>query len=147
MELLCAGCSHAVFFASSEAAVSSQRPVALSVGMIALLANPQNYDGKVIQTIGVLCIEHEGDAIYFHDEDARHINDKSALSLRLSDDQREQFKSLHLKYVLIEGTMYANGPESSRFGGAMGNITRLEAWGPTTGVDGPPAKSKPRPGR
>ncbi len=113
--------------------------------MIALLANPQNYGGKVIQTIGVLCIEHEGDAIYFHYEDAQHLNDKNALSLRLSDAQREQFKSLHLKYVLIEGMMYANGPESSQFGGALGNITRLEALRPTTGIDALPAKPKPRP--
>jgi hypothetical protein len=114
--------------------------MALSVGMVALLANPQNYDRKLIQTIGVLCVEHEGDALYLHFEDAQHLNDKNAFSLRFSAAQREQFKSLNLKYVLIEGTMYANGPERSEFGGAIGNITRLEAWGPTTGIDAPPGR-------
>lgn len=118
----------------------SAKGSALNVGMVALLASPQNYDGKVVQIIGVLCIEHENDAIYLHYEDAQHLNNQNALYLRLSENQRERFKSLNLKYVIIKGMMYASGPERSEYGGAIGNITRLDAWGPTTGIDAPPAK-------
>jgi hypothetical protein len=120
------------------------KSAALSVGMVALLSGPQSYDGKAIQIVGVLCIEHENDAIYLHYEDAQHLNNQNALYLRLSESQREQFKKLNLKYVIIEGVMYANGPERSEYGGAIGNITRLDAWGPTTGADALPAKNDPR---
>jgi hypothetical protein len=99
------------------------------VGMVALLAAPERYEGKIIRTLGFMCIEFEGDALYLHEEDYRHGLRKNSLALRLSESQRKQFKGLSLKYVLIEGTVYADGPEhTDLWSGAIGNITRLQVW-------------------
>jgi len=97
--------------------------------MVALIAAPENYEGKSVRTHGFLCIELEGDALYLHEEDYRHGLTKNSFALRLAKSQRQRFKSLSLKYVLIEGTVYANGLErTDRWSGAIGNITRLEVW-------------------
>ena len=76
--------------------------------MVALIAAPNSYEGKFIRTHGFLCLEFEGDAVYLREEDYRHGLTKNSFALRLSK-QQEQFKSLSLKYVLIEGTEYAKG--------------------------------------
>ena len=108
---------------------SSYVPKPIDMGMVALIAAPENYDGKLIRTHGFLCIEFEGDAVYLHEEDYRYGLTKNSFALRLSKSQREQFKSLSLKYVLIEGTVYGKGLEhTDRWSGAIGNITRLEVW-------------------
>ena len=117
---------------------SSTSSAPLDLGMVALLADPEKYDGKVIRTIGFMCLEYEGNALYLHEEDFRYGLLKDALSLRLSSAQQKQFKNLSLKYVIIEGTLYANGPERSEYGGAIGNITRLEYWRPRGDVSAPP---------
>jgi len=97
--------------------------------MVALVANPQRYEGKIIRTVGFLCVEFEGNALYVHDADYRHGLSKNSMALRLSDSQSKQFKSLSLRYVIIEATVYANGLESTaEWAGALGNITRLEVW-------------------
>jgi len=101
----------------------------IDVGMVALVASPERYEGKSIRTHGFLCIEFEGDAVYLHKEDYRFGLSKNSLALRLSKAQREQFKSLSLKYVVIEGTMYAKGLEATdAWSGAIDKITRLEVW-------------------
>lgn len=101
----------------------------IGVGMVALLATPQKYEGKIVRTIGFMCVEFENDALYLHEEDYRHGLHKNSFALRLSESQRKEFKELSLKYVLIEGTVYANAPEQTDlWSGAIGNITRLEVW-------------------
>lgn len=108
--------------------ISSASPGPVDLGMVALLAAPEKYESKVVRVIGFLCIEFEGDALYLHEEDYRYGLTKDSFALRLTDSQRKQFKNLNLKYVLIEGTVYANGPELDMWSGAIGNIVRFEAW-------------------
>jgi hypothetical protein len=101
----------------------------VDVSMVALIAVPERYDGKLVRTHGFLCIEFEGNALYLHQEDYRRGLTKNSFWLRLSKPQREQFKNLSLKYVVIEGTVYGKGPEQrDSWSGAIGNVTRLEAW-------------------
>jgi hypothetical protein len=112
-----------------QAGGSPDVPKPVDVGMVALIAAPESYEGKFVRTHGFLCIEFEGDALYLHEEDYRHGFTKNSFALRLSKLQREQFKGLSLKYALIEGTVYAMGREHiDRWSGAIGNITRLEVW-------------------
>jgi len=107
--------------------VQARGPV--DAGMVALVALPEKYEGKFVRTHGFLCVEFEGDALYLHEEDYRHRLTKNSLALRLSDPQRQEFKAMNLRYVLVEGTVYARGPESrDRWSGAIGKVTRLEAW-------------------
>jgi hypothetical protein len=117
----------ALVFLTERARPSEPKPI--GVGMVALVANPQRYEGKITRTVGFLCVEFEGNALYVHDEDYRHGLSKNSMALRLSDSQSKQFKSLSLRYVIIEATAYANGLESTaEWAGALGNITRLEVW-------------------
>ncbi len=100
-----------------------------NVGMVPLLAEPEKYNGRFIRTIGFACFLFETDGLYLHEEDFRRGLTKNALALRISESQRKQFKDSNLKYVLIEGTLYANGPEATDiWAGAIGHITRLEIW-------------------
>jgi len=97
--------------------------------MVALIATPVKFDGMLVRTLGFLRIEFEGDALYLHEEDYRHGILENSFALRLSESQRAQFKGADLKYVLIEGRVYAKGPEShDMWSGAIGDITRLEVW-------------------
>lgn len=124
--LFCAGYG---IFPQGQTHRPSASPEPIDVGMVALIAVPERYDGRFVRTHGFLCIEFEGNALYLHEEDYRHRLTKNSFALRLSNSQRQQFKSLSLKYVVIEGTVYAKGPEQrDSWGGAIGNITRLEAW-------------------
>src|SRR5260370_39178916 len=77
---------------------SSDTPKPINVGMVRLLANPQEYDSKFIRTIGFVCLEYEGDALYLHEEDYRYQNYKNALALRVSESQPKQFKRLTLTH-------------------------------------------------
>lgn len=123
---------------------SSDSPAPINAGMVALVADPQKYEGKFIRTIGFMCLEYEGDALYLHEEDYRYGIYKNAFALRLSQAQRKQFKSLSLKHVIIEGTLFANGPERWDYAGAIGNITRLEYWHPRGDIPAPPEESPSR---
>jgi hypothetical protein len=102
----------------------------LNVSLISLIAAPERYDGKLVRAQGFLSIEFESPGLYLHEEDYRRGLLANAFALDLSRSQKEQFKSLSLKYVLIEGTVRANGPgrELVGWGGDMNNITRLEVW-------------------
>jgi hypothetical protein len=57
--------------------------------MVVLLAEPQKYDDKFIRTIGFVCLEYEGDALYLHEQDYRHQNYENALELRGTKAVRE----------------------------------------------------------
>ncbi len=76
-----------------------------------------------------MCIEFEGNALYLHEEDYRRGLTKNSFALRLSESQLKEVKGLSLKYVVLEGKVYADGLEASDiWGGAIGSVTRLEAW-------------------
>lgn len=106
--------------------------------MVALVAYPQRYNGRMIRTVGFVCIEFEGDAVYVHEEDFRHGLIKNSMALRLTKSQEKQFKPLSQMYAVIEGKVEANGLESGDWAGAIGNITRLEAWPIDRGTARPP---------
>jgi hypothetical protein len=105
----------------------------VNVSMISLLASPEKYDGVTIRTFGFIVIQLDSDAIYLHQEDYRYGLYKNSYSVDLSEAQREKFKNLNLKYVLIEGTVHTKSPDATYMcSGTIASITRLEAWGPWT---------------
>ena len=124
--------------------VSPQGREPMEVGMVALLSNPQRYDGKLIRTIGFACLEYESDALYLHVEDYQYQNDRNALALRLTKEQRTRFKKMSLRHVIVEGTMYADGLEATEFGGSIGNITRFDAWPARGDIPAPPGEAPSR---
>lgn len=113
----------------TQAASAGSEPI--DVGMVALLAAPERFDGKLIRTHGFLFVQADSDAIYLHEEDYRYGLTKNAFSLDLSEAQRKQFKKLSLKYVLLEGIVHSKSPDATySFSGTIVDITRLESWGP-----------------
>lgn len=108
-----------------------------SVGMVALLAAPEKYDGVRVRTFGFLRIEFEGNALYLHQEDYRNRLRKNAMELNLSVKQEKELMALNLKYVVIEGTVSGDRAvvERGMYGGALGKITRIEYWHPRSDAD------------
>jgi hypothetical protein len=127
-------------FAQRATQNSSNTSEPMEVSMVALLASPQKYNGKSIRTRGFMCLEFEGNALYLHEEDYRYGLRKNAVQLILTKAQEEQFKSLSLKHVLVEGTLSAEnwGVERGMYNGSIGNITRLEYWRPRGDIPVPP---------
>jgi len=105
----------------------------INVGMIALLALPQKYNGKTITTIGFLNIGRlrEDDSLWLHEDDGKFSLYKNSFALDLSDDQRKQFLHLNHTYVLITGTLHSEGPEGTKMNsGIIVSITQLDGWQP-----------------
>ena len=61
--LLTLGCSP---FVSCQAA---EPEIAESVSLIQLIATPERYEGRLIQVVGFIRLQFEGNAIYLHRED------------------------------------------------------------------------------
>jgi hypothetical protein len=113
------------------AAQKSSKPV--SLGMIALLAAPQNYDGKEVKTWGFLHIGRmpEEDSLWLRKEDGDFSLFKNSFALDLSLKQRQEFNCVNHTYVLITGTLRSEGPDTSSMdSGRIEEITRLTGWSP-----------------
>ena len=105
----------------------------INVGMIPLLASPEKYNGKIIQTIGFLNIGsmRENDNLWLHEDDGKFSLYKNSFALDLTDDQRKQFLHLNHTYVLITGTLHSEGPEGTKMNsGIIVDIKQLDGWQP-----------------
>jgi hypothetical protein len=128
--------SIALMFLTANVEISigaPKHPEPINVGMIALLASPQKYNGKIIRTIGFLHIGRmrEDDSLWLHEEDGRFFLYKNSFALDLSNEQREQFKDINHTYVLVEGTLHSAGAEGTTMNsGVIVRITRLDGWSP-----------------
>jgi len=99
--------------------------------MVALLAAPQKYDGKVIQTWGFLNLRYESDSLWLHQEDLRNSLLKDSFALELTQKQREQFKSLNHTYVMVQGTLHCKGSDDSGLeSGTISDVTMVHGWPP-----------------
>jgi hypothetical protein len=120
-----------------------KQPGPINVGMIALLASPEKYNGKVIQTIGFLNIGsmRENDNLWLHEDDGKFSLYKNSFALDLSDDQRKQFLQLNHTYVLITGTLHSEGAEGTKMNsGIIVDIKQLDGWQPYQPSSPPTAK-------
>src|ERR1039457_231333 len=131
-----------LFTAAARISIGTPKhPKPIDVGMIALLASPAKYNGKVILTIGFLNIGsmHEDDNLWLHEEDGHFFLYKNSFALDLSDHQRKQFIHLNHTYVMITGTFRSYGPEGGKMNsGTIVHITEMDGWQPYR--PSPPAK-------
>ena len=105
-------------------AISAEGPAYVS--MVALLANPEKFDGHFVRVDGFLRVEFEGHALYFHKEDYDLGLTKNSLWLEISRSG-EEYTELNLHYVAVEGVFRANNfGHKDSFGGAIENIQRLK---------------------
>lgn len=101
-----------------------------NISLVKLITNPEKYDGKIIQIVGYLNLEFEGDAIYLHKEDYDHSITRNAFSVRFSKEiQLRNLKKYNKAYVIIVGKFdMKNLGHMSLFGGTIKDITRLDLW-------------------
>jgi hypothetical protein len=110
-----------------------KHPKPMNVGMIALLASPQKYNGKIIDTIGFLHISRfpEDDSLWLHREDLQNSLWKDSFALNLTQKQREEFKSLNHTYVMVQGTLHSKWAGSSGYqSGTISDVTMVHGWSP-----------------
>jgi hypothetical protein len=108
----------------------------ISVGMVALLATPEKYNGKVIQTWGFLNLRSDDDALFLHEEDLRVPLLKNSFRLELTVEQEKKFKDLNLTYVVIEGTLHSEGAAGPALdSGTIIHITVVNGWKPFVPFD------------
>jgi hypothetical protein len=134
-------CSH-----SDLPAVYGSAPIDAS--LVQLLAEPAEFDGRLVRVIGFCSIEFEGNAIYLHREDYEQGILKNAMWLSLGDmlppARQELSARLHEKYCIVEGriTSRQNG-HMGAFGGEIAELTRLDLW--STGADHGRSRRPPPP--
>jgi len=101
----------------------------IDVSLVRLIANPNDYDGKLVRVIGYARLEFEGDAIYLHEDDYKHSIYKNGLWMDVSEDMRKRKTELDRKYVLIEGTFDAKMTgHMGLWSGSIQKITRCQVW-------------------
>jgi hypothetical protein len=99
--------------------------------MVALLATPQKYTGKVVRTWGFLNLRSDDDGLFLHEEDCQIPLLKNSFSLELTVEQEKQFKSLNHTYVMVEGTLHSEGPDSTALNsGTFVHISLIHGWKP-----------------
>ncbi len=117
MSLLVAG------ILACAASPQQQQDVPLVVSMIELIANPEKYDAKTVLVTGFLRIEHEGDILYFSENDFVHGISKNGLWVERTPDIVRELEKLDSAYVIVVGTFNprAKGHRSS----TSGSIQRI----------------------
>jgi hypothetical protein len=108
-------------------AQSAQQP--LFVSMLQLLTSPDKFDGKVVSVIGFLTIDHEGDRLFAHQEDAVHVILGSALEIQGTKQMLADREKIDMKYVKVLGTFQASDRRRTPFfSGAIVSVQSCEFW-------------------
>jgi hypothetical protein len=119
---------------SSEAGSESEIPVRCSV--IQLIANPDQFDGMVVQTYGFATIGFERNYLYLSRDDARYGLVANALPLDVPTMEKVgALLRFDGKYVLVEGTFDAS--LKSGFAPANGGITKISRMLPVEAMPTP----------
>ena len=105
-------------------------PSAIRISIINLIADPEDYHGKVVRVIGVGHYEKwEGFFLYLGEADRKHSVDKNGLQVLGGSGSFNKMKRLSGKYVIVEGTFDMNnkGPWGL-YSGTIDECTRYELW-------------------
>jgi hypothetical protein len=94
--------------------------------IVNLLATPERYVGKKIQTYGYVVAEFEGTAIYLSADDMRHRTSVNGIWLATSEDA-PGMAAAHERYALVEGTFDSDRGYDASFGGSLRDITRISS--------------------
>jgi hypothetical protein len=98
------------------------------VSMVALIANPEPFEGRKVLTYGYVHLEFEGNGVYLHEEDFLNVLPTNGLWVDLANGVDPE--KCQDSYALLEGT-FRGGP-SGHFGlysGRLENVTRCESTG------------------
>lgn len=112
---------------SAEASPSGADLSELASPFARVIARPELYHGKVIQLVGYLNLEFEGNALYHSEEEYRH--GQTAEALWIDVDGMNLKPPFARGWVIVQGTF--NGERRGHFGlfaGTIEKITRIDPW-------------------
>ena len=99
------------------------------VSIVALIATPEKYDGRLVRVIGFLHLEFEGNAIYVHEEDHKRHLAINGLWVDENGACRSNRRNPDGHYALLEGVFNATRKgHTGLWSGAIEKITRCERW-------------------
>ena len=104
-----------------------------SVSLVALLANPDKYDGKLVRVSGFLHHKFEDNHLYISKDDADYLLTENGISVSYSKDLKTEPRGFPLEqydaaYVLMEGRFrYLRFPSRSDIGAIseLIDVTRI----------------------
>ena len=108
------------------------------ISLVQLIANPRDYDGKVVHVIGFMRLEFDGTAIYLHQDDYKHYITKNGLWIDVPKDLLKKKDEFNQKYVIVGGTFSAK--ETGRKGlwsGSIQKVSKVQVWVESDGKDSP----------
>jgi hypothetical protein len=109
------------------APTKAEEPV--DVTLVQLIANPQNFDGKLIRVIGFLRLEFEGNVLYLHREDYENAILGDGIWVDVTPEITKQSKTLNMNYVLLEGVFSSSDRgHMGMWSGAIKKIGRAQLW-------------------
>lgn len=117
--VLIAGVVLALFASSPMAGDAKPAPVKLS--FVQLIANPQKYQGKLVEVAGFLHLGFEDNALYLHKEDYERLLFKNGIWVDVPTEQVKSAADSSDHYVSVVGTFDARKP-SGHFDGWSGKI-------------------------
>jgi hypothetical protein len=101
------------------------------VSLIQLTSTPTTFDGEVVQVVGFLRIEFEGNALYLHKEDFEQRISKNSVWVSLDAKSQDAAAKLNMQYVILIGTFDAsNKGHMSMNSEALLRIEQISAWPP-----------------
>jgi hypothetical protein len=101
----------------------------LDVSLVSLIANPHQFDGKVVRVVGFLHLEFEGNGLYLHKEDCDLAAYKNGVWIDPTGEHFHEAKSNNNKYVLVVGTFDATDQgHLGMWSGALNQVERLIPW-------------------
>jgi hypothetical protein len=109
-------------------ATIERKPIAQSVSLIELVAQPEKYNGKFVRVIGFCWLAFEESVLYFHEQDYSYSLSRNGVWLSL-ENSPVNLKGLSGHYVLFEGIFSATDRgHMSANGGSLSGITRAMRW-------------------
>jgi len=106
-------------------------PNAELVSLVRLIATPEKYDGKVVQVVGFLRLEFEGNALYIHEEDYKSGITKNAAWVVRNAKVNDRAEALNMHYVILLGTFDAGRHgHMDLFSGSLTDIKSVILWPP-----------------
>lgn len=89
---------------------TEEKPSAIEVSLIQLIATPERFDGKRVIVIGVYKLDFESFALYLNEADAKHFIQANSVALGVfkigfnNTKSKDEWDKLNNSYVRVVGT-------------------------------------------
>jgi hypothetical protein len=102
------------------------------VSLVRIIANPHQYNGKLVSVIGYLVVATGGTAIYLNSNDYEHQITANALWVKMSTQMQHNEEKLTMNYLLLEGTFDSDHVGLMPYpSGEIIGVTRCDVWSDT----------------